>query len=69
MNKDLLLDLFYACGYSNSGKTNLQNDILDLLKSSFRNFSFEEKAHFLLTFTLLSKPIKHAAKVVKRRRY
>lgn len=69
MNKDLLLDLFYACGYSNSGKTNLQNDILDLLKSSFRNFSFEEKAHFLLTFTLLSKPIKHSTKVVKRRRY
>lgn len=69
LSKDLLLDLFYACGYSNPGKTNLQTDILDLLKHSFRNFSFEEKVHFLLTFTHLCKPLKHATKLIKRRRY
>lgn len=63
MSKYLLFDLFYACGHSNPGKTNLQREVLEALKPMFRKLSFEEKSIFLLGFSLLTKSLKYYAKV------
>lgn len=49
--------------------TNLQKDVLEVLRPMLRKFSFEDKAVFLLAFSLVTKPLKFYTKTHKRRRY
>jgi len=69
LNKHQLTSLFYACRFSNPGKTNVQLESLKALEPLYASFSFQEKADFLFTYTLCSKPLKVHKKVQKRRRY
>jgi hypothetical protein len=69
LNKLQLTSLFYACRFSNPGKTNVQLECLKALEGLYTNFTFQEKADFLFTFTLCSKPLKIHKKVQKRRRF
>lgn len=69
MNSVQLRNLFHACRHSNPGKTNLQQDCLDALVPHYKNMSFAEKADFLFTFAMSSKPLRLGKKVHKRRRY
>ena len=69
MSKDDLFALFYACRYSNPGKTNLQQAVLEHLTPFYGSLSFAEKSAFLLALSLCTKALKYPKKVQKRRSY
>ena len=69
LDKETLLRVFYACSHSNPGRTNLQPDVIELLRPLFKQFTFEEKSIFLLVMSIATKGIKYNKKVHKKRKY
>lgn len=58
MSKDELVKLFYACRYSNQGKTNLQLTCLLHLEPLYASMSVEEKIKFYMMFVSCNHPLK-----------
>lgn len=68
MDHHQMVSLFYACWHSNAGRTSLQHDILNALTPHYSSFTFEEKANFLLLFTMSTQKLRYEKRVQKRRR-